>query len=248
MILSNLPLHAHRSYMRVSKLWRETTRPDAAHQSNAMRKALGFNFSRAIESIDENEADRLLVNDSASVPTYYPARYSWLLNINFGFLFLERSTPEPFLTIKPFTVHSISRIPNKETVEVQLKLRAGDIQTLLALKGVTSFEENEAKLFSNRTASGVRHNWKDTKLLNMPFKVHVAVKVDFRKAMDAERHGEGRCPVPGCQVGQYGVQVSPLRVKFGFAVSLLKPRYRILPATSPLKKRLWASSSTSSTA
>lgn len=208
MILSNLPLRSHRSYMRVCKRFWECTRPDAQHRLSGIGEALGVKFSRTIESVDEAESAELLAHTLDSSYQYYAPSFSWLLNVNFSFLFLERDHPEPMLTIKPFTIEAVAMTSKTQIVEVSLNLKADDIQNLLGLKGVTSFEDCQSRLFSNRTVGGVRHNWMDIKLLNMPFKVRVAVKVDMREAMGSADHGEGICPAHGCQVGLFGIQVS----------------------------------------
>jgi hypothetical protein len=88
---------------------------------------------------------------------------------------------------------------------INLKLDLGDARKYKCLRGVGTFRLGHKLLY--RFGNGAYHNWMDIKLLNVPLKVQVTLAVDFREAMGASGHPHGPCPVYGCQVGLYGVQV-----------------------------------------
>lgn len=209
MILSNLPLCCHRSSMRVCRSFWQCARPDAEHHLSGIGEALGVKFSRSIESIDEDEGKELVKRQSTPFWQSLTPRFTWLLNLSFGHLWLANDSLEPCLAVEPFTIESIRGDLETRIVTVKFGLKAGDITDVLKLKGVKSWDaEKRAEFFSNRTVNQVRYSWQDVKFIKMPFAVRVEVAVDMREAMNAVSHGEGTCPVAGCQVGLYGVQVS----------------------------------------
>jgi len=205
MIMAKLPMADARRAIAVSKLFRACLNPYAEYHLLGIKEALGLRFSRSIESLSASEKKQLQGQSCQHTKRQGPFA-KWLFNISLDCKCLHgRYTP--ILKISPFTLASLTYDETSGVLEISLKLEPEKIEQDVSARarGVAMYRNGREILHYYRVSA--RHNWKDVKLVNMPFKVQVSVSVDFRKAMGAPSHTEGPCPVYGCHVGLCGVQV-----------------------------------------
>lgn len=208
MILAELPLVSDRAAMTVSRQFWKALNPDTEHPLYGIKRALGVEFSRSLESMTDPEKAELERAGGLS-PEIHPPRMDWLLNIEIDRPSCLLSRRSAFLRIKPFVLHVMGAVLENGILMIKLRLNAEDIDARYReWKGVTALRDDRKLLWSNGDL--VSRNWMDVKLLTMPFKVKVIVAVDFRAAMGSPRHPRGPCPAPGCQLGDHGVQVRTL--------------------------------------
>jgi hypothetical protein len=231
MILTCLPPGPLHRAMQVSRRFCDTIKPTAPYSVSEMRVALGLLFGRNIEDMTPSEhADLALPNEAATAATYLydmldqtlHRRFHWLLNVTLDPVFssVERDSKHvsvPTLTIAPFNLTRIVRGDYAgRSNSGRTRMRSGDESSnVLTLKFslVSRGYENEAltsrgiirdqTIYPNESGA----SWSGVKILTMPFDVRICVFVDFRDAMQAHGHHIGHCSVPGCQVGDHGVQV-----------------------------------------
>jgi len=208
MILAELPLASDRTAMTTSRQFWQALNPDAEHPLYGIKRALGIEFSRSLESMTDSEKAELERAGGLS-PEVHPPRMDWLLNIEIDRPSCLLSRRSAFLRIKPFVLHAMGAVLEDGVFMIKLRLNAEHIDARYTeWKGVAALRDDRKLLWSNGDL--VSRNWMDVKLLTMPFKVKVIVAVDFRAAMGSPRHPRGPCPAPGCQLGDHGVQVRPL--------------------------------------
>jgi hypothetical protein len=232
MILTCLPPGPLRHAMKVSRDFRDAIDPNSTHPLTGMRVALGLRFSRKLEDMTPSEhAELALREDRFDAPTVFTYHYDialhrrfyWLLNVTLHPVDhpiprAERHVSVPTLAIHPFSLVRIARGDHAgRNNGHKVPKRSGDEDSnVLTLK----FSLN-ANFYDNATITdkGIYRartiypndddaTWSDIKILTLPFDVRVCVSVDFRDAMQARGHHIGHCRVPGCQVGDHGVQVS----------------------------------------
>jgi hypothetical protein len=205
MILAKLPMADARRVMAVSKLFRACLNPYAEYHLLGIKEALGLRFSRSIESLSASEKKQLQGQSCQHTKGQGPFA-KWLFNISLDCKCLRRRYT-PILEISPFTLAGLTHDETSGVLEISLKLVPENIEQDVSSRerGVAKYRNNSKFMYYYRVSA--HHNWKDVKLVNMPFKVQVSVSVDFRKAMGAPSHTEGPCPVYGCHVGLCGVQV-----------------------------------------
>jgi hypothetical protein len=213
MILALLPLNTDRNALLVCRSFSQCTHPRAERHLYGIKEALGIKHPPAVRSI--TDLDGYQQRDIKAQPrTSYaerPLRLDWLFNIGFEDTRppnMLRQPSETYLEIAPFVVGSIKGSLEDGCVRVYLRLDCRDVEKDVAMKGVGKLRDGEYEQYSNRAPNGVRYSFLDIKVLKEPFNLRVAVRVDFRKAMQASSsHAQGPCPIPGCQVGLYGRQV-----------------------------------------
>jgi hypothetical protein len=227
MILAQLPLHTERNALLVCKSFSQCTHPRAERHLYGIKEALGIKHSQAVRSITDlsgSQQRELRIQPRLSQAERHP-RLDWLLNIEFEDnrppnMLRQRSVT--FLEIAPFIVGDIRGSVADGSARVYLKLKSEDVENDLARKGVGKLRNGEHEQYSNRARNGVRYSFLDIKVLKVPLNLRVAIRVDFCKAMQASKsHAMGPCPIPGCQVGLYGRQVSSLARLVEIFVKLL---------------------------
>jgi hypothetical protein len=225
MILAQLPLNTDRNALLVCKSFLQCTHPRAERHLYGIKEALGIKHSTAVRSMTDLSGyqQRELRIQRRISQAERPPRLDWLLNIDFQDnrspnMLRQRSAI--FLEIAPFVLGSIRGSLADGCVRVYLKLDAEDVEQDVAEKGVGRLRNGEHEQYSNRARNGMRYSFLDIKVLKLPLNLRVAVRVDFRTAMQASTsHAMGPCPIPGCQVGLYGRQVSYLPTLWRFLPS-----------------------------
>jgi hypothetical protein len=227
MILALLPLNTNRNALLVCRSFSQCMHPRAERHLYGIKEALGIKHPRAIRSIIDlsGSQQREIKVQPRNSYVERPLRLDWLFNIGFEDnrppnMLRQRS--ETYLEIAPFVVGSIKGSLEDGCVRVYLRLDCRDVEKDVARKGVGKLRGGEYEQYSNRAPNGVRYSFLDIKVLKEPFNLRVAVRVDFRKAMQASSsHAQGPCPIPGCQVGLYGRQVCLLAHLVAVLVTLL---------------------------
>jgi hypothetical protein len=257
--------------MQVSRDFRDAIDPEAAHPLTGMRVALGLRFGRKLEDMTPSEhADLALREDHYEAPTVFTyhydialhRRFHWLLNVNLHPVDHPiareiRHVSVPTLAIAPFSLVRIARGDHAGRGNGhKVPKRSGDEDSnVLTMEfSLTAKGYDNAGMITNRgifKAGTVYPNdddasWSDIKILTMPFDVRVSVSVDFRDAMQARGHHIGHCRVPGCQVGDHGVQVSWKRHGFSYIplgvdqkLTIANNKNRKPRSSSQPSERLW---------
>ena len=227
--------------MQVSRDFRDAIDPEAAHPLIGMRVALGLRFRRKLEDMTPSEhADLALREDRHEAPTVVNYHYDIALHCRFHWLLNVTLHPVdhpimreichvsvPTLAISPFSLVRIARGDHAGRSDDHKVPKRGDDENsnVLTLKfSLTAKGYDNAGTITNRGIfkAGTVYpddddaSWSDIKILTMPFDVRVCVCVDFRDAMQAHGHHIGHCRIPGCQVGDHGVQVSGKRHPFPY--------------------------------
>jgi len=229
MILTHLPQGPLHRGMQVSRRFCDTIDPKIPSSVSGMRVALGLQFGRKIEDMTPSELAALaLPEEPATVSTFLydqldqtlHHRFHWLLNVTLDPFVAPvvrdaRRASVPTLSIAGY---HLVRIARGDHVGRRRSSRnsGDDSSNVLTLKFTHASKgyENEAVTTRGISRAGALYpnhslaTWLGVKILTMPFDVRVCVSVDFRDAMHANNHHIGHCQVPGCQVGDHGVQVS----------------------------------------
>jgi hypothetical protein len=231
MILTNLPTGPLRHAMQVSKQFRDAINPKAAHPVTGMRVALGLRFSRKIEDMTPSEHADLAFRDEAATSATsifhmlflnVQRRVYWLLNstldpVDHPTIRTGRLSSNPNLAIAPFHLVRVARGDHagRSNSFTSHRRNGDESSNVLTLKFTLNAKgyDNTAMTTKGISRAGKIYpddghaSWSGIKILTMPFDVRAIVSVDFRDAMHALHHHVGFCQVPGCQVGDHGVQV-----------------------------------------
>jgi len=210
-ILIHLPVGSLRSAMFVCRQFHDCIRPNADQPLEGMRKALGLEFKRRIESIADSEIIALTKPPAQREPLL--PHLGWLMNATIDSQIPLHQVSEPTLCIYPFDLDVIKQRAGTRTVKLKIKLNPKHVDYWGHPKGILRYKNraknDEKRVYEDTILEGKHPSWTDIKLLTMPFALKVSVMVDFREVMGASpyHHTSRLCSATGCLIGIHGVQV-----------------------------------------